>query len=88
MKEYMKQRRKDATLKKMRLIEKNHIIQITKIQIHKNLKNRGKKPLRHTENQILRRLRNHVKKPLIITRMPIRKKIKNLEREQLWHTEN
>ena len=72
----------------MRLIEKNHIIQIRKIQIRKKLKNRGKKPLRHTEYQILRRLRNHVKKPLIITRTPICKKLKSLEREQLWHTEN
>ena len=58
------------------------------MQMQKKLKNRGKKPLPHSENQTLRIFSNHVKKPLTITDEPIRKKLKNLGKKLLQHIQN
>ena len=55
MKKYMKERRKDSKFKKKKLEGKSRIIKTTKIQILIKLRNLGKKPLKHTENQILKR---------------------------------
>ena len=61
MREYMKERRKDQLFKKKKLKEKSHIIKTIKIQILKKLRNHGKRPLLHIENQIQRRLKNQLK---------------------------
>ena len=88
MKEYMKQKRRDNIFKKKKLKEKNHIIKSIKIQMLKKLKDRGKEPQQHTENEILRMSSSLVKKQLTITDKPIWKKLKNLAKNPLQHTEN
>jgi myo-inositol-1-phosphate synthase len=55
MKEYMKKRRSNNEFKKKKAREKSHIIRNTKTRILRKLRNLGKKPLQHTDNQILKK---------------------------------
>jgi hypothetical protein len=70
----MKERRKDSKFRKKEIGRKKSYNKTTKIKILIKLRNLGKKPLKHTENQILKRYSNHLRQPPQLTENEILKR--------------